>query len=53
MGLVVSILYNIFQALVHGEREENIVMVQHTDNQIVDAVADVDTDGGHGEAKPP
>lgn len=31
LGLTVSIFYNIFQALVHGEREANIEMVQHGD----------------------
>lgn len=43
LGLMVSILYNIFQALVHGERTQNIVMVQHTDDQIQDALAELDT----------
>lgn len=51
LGLVVSIFYNIFQALVHGEREENIVMVQHTDNLIQGAVADIDTDGAGREGQ--
>ncbi len=41
VGLVVSIFYNIFQALVHGDKAENLVMVQHTDNQIRDALPDV------------
>lgn len=53
LGLIVSIFYNIFQALVHGEREENLRMVQHTDNQIRDALADVDTDGARRAGKSP
>lgn len=52
LGLIVSIFYNIFQALVHGEREENMVMVQHTDNQIRDALADVDTDAARHPRRP-
>lgn len=44
LGLIVSIFYNIFQALVHGEHEENIVMVQHTDHLIRVAVAEVEKD---------
>lgn len=44
LGLVVSIFYNIFQALVHGDRAENLVMVHHTDDMIKDALSDVDTD---------
>jgi len=47
VGLVVSIFYNIFQALVHGDKAENLVMVQHTDNQIRDALSDVDDDRTH------
>lgn len=47
VGLVVSIFYNIFQALVHGDRAENLVMVQHTDNQIRDALTDVDANRTH------
>jgi TRAP-type C4-dicarboxylate transport system permease small subunit len=43
LGLIVSIFYNIFQALVHGEQEENLVMVHHTDDMIQDALSDVDT----------
>lgn len=43
LGLMVSIFYNIFQALVHGEREGNLVMVQHTDDLIQGALPDVDT----------
>lgn len=44
LGLIVSIFYNIFQALVHGEREENIVMVQHSEQLIREAVADLEKD---------
>lgn len=44
LGLIVSIFYNIFQALVHGDQEENLVMVQHTDNMIQDALSNIDTD---------
>lgn len=51
LGLIVSIFYNIFQALVHGEREANIVMVRHTDDMIEGAVADVETDTGRREGK--
>jgi TRAP-type C4-dicarboxylate transport system permease small subunit len=42
LGLIVSIFYNIFQALVHGDRAENLVMVHHTDDMIKDALSDVD-----------
>lgn len=51
LGLIVSIFYNIFHALVHGEREENIVMVRHTDHQIRDALADVEKDAMSGAAR--
>ncbi len=44
LGLIVSIFYNIFQALVHGDQEENLVMVQHTDDMIQEALSDVDAD---------
>ena len=44
LGLIVSIFYNIFQALVHGDEETNIVMVHHTDDMIRDALTDVDAD---------
>lgn len=52
LGLAVSVFYNIFQALVHGERDENIVMVQHTDDMIAAALDEVDTDS-HGRAGRP
>ena len=51
LGLIVSIFYNIFQALVHGEREANIVMVRHTEDVIKDAVGDVKKDTGRREGK--
>jgi TRAP-type C4-dicarboxylate transport system permease small subunit len=44
LGLIVSIFYNIFQALVHGDQEANLVMVQHTDDMIHEALSDVDTE---------
>lgn len=44
LGLIVSIFYNIFQALVHGDEEANIVMVHHTDDMIRDALTDVDAE---------
>ena len=44
LGLIVSILYNIFQALVHGDEEAKIVMVHHTDDMIRDALTDVDSE---------
>lgn len=47
LGLIVSIFYNIFQALVHGDQEANLVMVRHTDDMIKDALSDVDTDRAH------
>jgi TRAP-type transport system small permease protein len=47
LGLIVSIFYNIFQALVHGEQEANLVMVHHTDDMIKDALSDVGTDRAH------
>jgi TRAP-type C4-dicarboxylate transport system permease small subunit len=47
LGLIVSIFYNIFQALVHGDQEANMVMVQHTDDMIQDALSDVGADHAH------
>ena len=47
LGLVVSIFYNIFQALVHGEQEANLVMVRHTDDLVRDALTDVVVDRPH------
>lgn len=53
LGLIVSIFYNIFQALVHGEQAENMVMVQHTDDLIQGAMADMDsTPTPHGGKAP-
>lgn len=52
LGLIVSIFYNIFQALVHGEHEENIVMVHHTDNMIRDSMADLDPGNTRDKGKP-
>ena len=43
LGLIVSIFYNIFQALVHGDQASNMVMVQHTDDLIQDVLPNVDT----------
>lgn len=51
LGLVVSIFYNIFQALVHGEREANIVMVQHTDDMIQEAVSELENELAEGQAQ--
>lgn len=51
LGLIVSIFYNIFQALVHGTRQENIVMVQHTDHQIQGALAAIDTADARREGR--
>lgn len=53
LGLMVSIFYNIFQALVHGEQAQNLVMVQHTDDQIQEALADVDRAPARGEGTRP
>jgi TRAP-type C4-dicarboxylate transport system permease small subunit len=47
LGLVVSIFYNIFQALVHGEQPANLVMVRHTDDLVRDALTDVDVGRPH------
>jgi TRAP-type C4-dicarboxylate transport system permease small subunit len=49
LGLIISIFYNIFQALVHGDQEANIVMVHHTDDMIQDALSDVGADPAHHE----
>lgn len=51
LGLIVSIFYNIFQALVHGEREENIVMVQRTDDMIKEALTEVEADAARVDAR--
>ena len=42
LGLSVSVFYNIFQALVHGDVPGNIEMVRGTDDLIEDALSDVD-----------
>ncbi len=52
LGLIVSIFYNIFQALVHGDQLENLVMVQHTDDMIQDALSDVGARQSHPAGPP-